>query len=556
MELKQYASIFVRWLWLIVLGGVVFAVVALVVSLNMQPVYRASATLLVSEAPNSNSSSYNDILTSERLARTYSELLTKQPVLEEVITRLGLSKTASSLANQIDVQLVRDTRLIVVNVEDPNPQVAADIANLVPQVFAEQNQVLQSQRYASARQSLEQQITDAQTKIADTEAALAALGPNAATEQSSEYNQLQLELSQARDTYSSLTKSYNDIRVDEAQSIDNVLVYEPARPPSQPARPQVLLYTGLAGVVGLGLALGVALLIEHLDDSLKSPEEAGELLGLPVLGVVIRLPSSREADKPITISEPRAPASEAFRALRTSIQFSSVDRPLRTLLVTSTGPSEGKSTLTANLAAVMAQSNRRVILVDCDLRRPTLHTVFGCTNKEGLTDLMLQPGSNPESMLQATDIPHLRLLTSGSPPPNPAELLGSERMKQLIEQLAALADIVLFDTPPLLPVTDAAVLANRMDGVALVVDAGRTRVGMARQAHAILKRVGANVIGLVINRVSPRSGYGYYYHHPAYEQSENGRKPKNSRFSFGRRSSRSQPPAKSGEASSTKLSSE
>ena len=210
----------------------------------------------------------------------------------------------------------------------------------------------------------------------------------------------------------------------------------------------------------------------------------------------------------IALRDPRSPAAEAYRTLRTNIQFSSLDKPLHTLLATSTAPDEGKSTTIANLAVTMAQAEQRVVLVDCDLRRPSLHSMFGLPNNEGLTSLMLQESSRIP--VQKTEVPGLLVLTSGPLPPRPADILGSKRMEAVIAQLREHADIVLFDTPPVNAVTDAAVLATKVDGVLLVFRAGSTKRDRAREARRLLEKVNANVVGVVLTDVKGQDGYSYY----------------------------------------------
>jgi non-specific protein-tyrosine kinase len=210
----------------------------------------------------------------------------------------------------------------------------------------------------------------------------------------------------------------------------------------------------------------------------------------------------------VTLRDPSSMAAEAYRTLRTNIQFSSLDKPIQTLLATSTAPDEGKSTTLANLAVTIAQAEQRVILVDCDLRRPSVHTLFDVPNEQGLTTTILAQVEGPLP-LQATSVPGLSLLTSGPLPPRPADLLGSRRMEQLIARLRNEADIVLFDTPPVVAVTDAAVLATRVDGVLLVLQAGQTRRDRAREARQKLEKVKANIIGVVLNNAKLEAGYGY-----------------------------------------------
>ncbi|MEI8308222.1 MAG: CpsD/CapB family tyrosine-protein kinase [Chloroflexales bacterium] len=210
----------------------------------------------------------------------------------------------------------------------------------------------------------------------------------------------------------------------------------------------------------------------------------------------------------ITLRDPGSAAAEAYRTLRTNIQFSSIDRPLKTLLVTSTAPDEGKSVTLANLAVTMAQSEQRVLMVDCDLRRPSLHSIFGLANEQGITSALLDQ-SQGELPIQATVVPGLSLLASGPLPPRPADLLGSRRMAALIDRLRASADIVLIDTSPVVVVTDAAVLAPQVDGVLLVLQAGYTRRDRAREARQILEKVKAHIIGVVLNNARLEGGYNY-----------------------------------------------
>jgi non-specific protein-tyrosine kinase len=218
--------------------------------------------------------------------------------------------------------------------------------------------------------------------------------------------------------------------------------------------------------------------------------------------------SQTESDL-IALRDPRSPAAEAYRTLRTNIQFSSLDKPIHTLLVTSTAPDEGKSTTLANLAVTMAQAEQRVALVDCDLRRPVLHTLFHLSNEHGLTNSILDTEDAPLP-LQETTVTGLRVLTSGPLPPRPADLLGSRRMGMIIERLKQAADMVLFDTPPVTAVTDAAVLSTHLDGVLLVLQAGKTRRDRAREARRLLEKVQANIVGVVLNNARLESSYGYY----------------------------------------------
>ncbi|MCI0478410.1 MAG: CpsD/CapB family tyrosine-protein kinase [Anaerolineales bacterium] len=213
----------------------------------------------------------------------------------------------------------------------------------------------------------------------------------------------------------------------------------------------------------------------------------------------------------ITISNPRSPISEAFRTLRTNLEFTSLDKPIRSMVVTSASPEEGKSTTLANLAVAVAQAGKKVILVDCDLRRPSLHQIFDARNTPGFTDMMRDDALMNQPPLQETAVPNLFLLPSGTIPPNPAELLASRRMSDVIAALQQHAEIVLFDAPPVIAVTDAAVLSSKVDAVLLVVSAGKTKREHAKKAKALLDKVNAHLIGTVLNNVKGESNLYQYY---------------------------------------------
>ena len=202
----------------------------------------------------------------------------------------------------------------------------------------------------------------------------------------------------------------------------------------------------------------------------------------------------------VTLTDPRSPAAEAFRTLRTNLMFSSLERPLTTLLVTSAAPEEGKSTTLANLAVTMAQGGRKTIVVDCDLRHPHQHEIFGVPAEPGLSNMMLNNQDRPP--LVATSVEGCRCCRPATPPQNPADLLGSRLMETIIANLKTRADIVLFDAPPVIAVTDAALLASKLDGALLVVSAGQTRRDHALQAKALLERIHVHIVGTVLTNAS------------------------------------------------------
>jgi non-specific protein-tyrosine kinase len=517
----------------------------------MTPVYAASTTLLINQTPVSSAApDYNSLLVSQRLAQTYGELLRKRPALQAVITNLKLNTDTEHLAERVKIAVARDTQFIDLTVEDTNPQLAADIANEIARVFSQQNRELQLSQYISTKQNLQKELENTQADIEDTQAKLDSMGNPTKPAQLNEQRQLQTLLDQHRASYETLLKNFGEVRLAEAQSAADLSVVEAAQPETRPIRPRTLLNTLLAAILGSLLALGLALLVEYLDDTVKSRDDIQELLQTPLLAAIVRVKKAQLVNNLVTLVDTRSPIAEAYRMLRTNIEFSAITRPMQTIVVTSSGPFEGKSTTAANLAVVFAQAGKRVILIDTDLRRPTLHTFFLQTNERGLTTALLQLATSATSEQQSiypvhersplstprpeepgagylfpTSVDNLSLMPSGPLPPNPADLLGSHWMSTLIERLKAQADLVIFDSPPVLSVVDAALLACSCDATLLIARAGHTRADSLKQARDQLLQSSANLLGAVLNGVSPRNEHYNHYYYPKRGKSYNGSSP-------------------------------
>ncbi|MFQ5435497.1 MAG: polysaccharide biosynthesis tyrosine autokinase, partial [Anaerolineae bacterium] len=310
------------------------------------------------------------------------------------------------------------------------------------------------------------------------------------------------------------------------QSTPNVAQVEQATVPVSPISPRPFNNSLLGGAVGLIIMGAIAFLIEYLDDTLKTPADVTHVLGLPVIGylaeigemVVKSRNSKTKSASPYVTQHPRSPLAEAFRSLRTNLEFANVDEPLRSILVTSPGPGEGKTTVATNLAIVMAQAGKEVALVDCDLRRPRIHRILNLSNRIGLSDYFRGQEKLPQIMRPVGE-EALKAITSGSLPPNPTELLQSQKMVRLLADLKEVSDIAVIDSPPFL-VTDAAVIASRVDGVIMIVQPGHTHAEAAMAMLEQLNRAGTRVIGVVLNRIPQRRPYYYggyrYYYSPYY----------------------------------------
>jgi tyrosine-protein kinase Etk/Wzc len=311
-----------------------------------------------------------------------------------------------------------------------------------------------------------------------------------------------------------LAKTETDLRELEVRSrvrIRTGKVIEAARVPTAPIRPKKSTNLLLTVVLAVCLAAAMAFLQEFLDDRVNAPADLERFSSVPALGHV---PSMEDGSARLLSSLPaNSHAAESYRALRSTIGFASIDTPLRRLLVTSSSKGEGKSVTSVNLATAMAMDGKRVILVDADLRRPNIHRLIQLPLAPGLSEVLVGMKSLDEA-IQPTEVENLRVVCAGPIPPNPAELLNSRAFDVLLEQLEERADIVIFDSPPCIPVTDPLIIANRMDGVVLVLQVGQTRKAAVRHAQELLERAHARVIGVVFNRVHQRkSGYYYYYNY-------------------------------------------
>jgi capsular exopolysaccharide synthesis family protein len=351
--------------------------------------------------------------------------------------------------------------------------------------------------------------------------------------------------------YQVLLKKLQEMNVAGDALAYNVRVIEPARVPHRPVRPNKRLNTIIGFVMGSVMGVGLAFFREYLDTTIKTVEELKNNFGLTALGLIPtigqhkpksfttvlweRLLNKNKGDVTISKDEVKdemlfkvhrlasaeqlkAPVAEAYRTLRTNLQFSQLDRPIKTILITSSIRGEGKTTTSVNLGIILAQTGKKILIVDTDLRRPRIHRAFNTGRDVGLTNLLMGESTLDDVVIPA-DVPNLWILPSGPLPPNPAELVATERMRSLINYMSSKYDIVLFDSPPLVAVTDAALLATEVDGLLLVVEAGALPRELLKQGLDRLNNVKANILGTILNNVNLQKGsyYYYYYHYYHYD---------------------------------------
>ncbi len=509
MGIQQYLAV-VKRRWRVLLALPLLIALASYVVLSRWPhIYEATTTLRVGQALESPNPSYQGFYISQQLAHTYRNMASRLPILTGASEALGLPFVPR--ARDISARLVPDTQFLEISVRDRDPARARDIANAIAQQL-----ILQSPSGLAEEQGedafVRTQLHDLQDEIrvtvqeitAEQEKSEAAQEAQTIQQHLDRITVLQQKLASHRSTYVALLQTVS-------QRTNDISIFELARAPSRPVSPRVPEGVLVISSIGFLLTLGIVCLIEGLDDTLKTTDEWVHLTGLPTLATIGCMGNKEQEDGLITIVQPQSGVAEAYRSLRTNIQFSSVDKPLHTLIITSPGRLEGKTTTAANLGIVVAQAGKSVVLVDADLRRPKLHQIFDLPNKRGLTGNLMNEEPMQDGWLQEAGIDNLRVLTSGPLPPNPSELLGSNRMNRLIARLKEEADIVIFDTPPVLAVTDAAVLSSQTDGALLIAEARRTPKAAILRATESLQQVEARIVGGVLNKFAPTRSETYYY---------------------------------------------
>ena len=525
VELKEIVATLWRAKWMIVLVTLLAATGAYVISRQTTPVYEASTTLLIDQAPASQTSDSASIAASQRLARTYTELLTKRPVIDETLLLLGLETSLESTGSSIRVQLIEQTQLIELKVQSSDPVLAAELANTIVQVFTDQNQALQAGRFADSKASLSAQLDAVDLQIRAREVAIANMGAPRTSIGIAELERLQAELAQFQSSYSNLLQSYEQVRTAEARTISNVIQVEPAEPPSRPIRPRVMLNTVLAGAIGALIAVGAVFLTRHLDDTIRTTEDVERILEVPALGSI---PKAKELESKNLGGAVQGDAQyfatvEAFRSLQTNLELLGNPGFPSTIFVASPGIGDGKTTVATNLALTIGDGDKKVVLVDADLRRPGIHDILGVPNELGLSDVLMDH-LKPQAVAISFDNPRFKLITSGSEVDNPAELLSSTRFSDVLVVLRKQFDVVIFDGPPFLT-SEALVLASRLKSVMLVLQPGRTREGVARAIKKQLERVRAELLGVVLNKAPKGEAYGLgEYYDYGYDNEKRSRK--------------------------------
>jgi len=455
MDIREYIRVLRRRMWLILAFAFVCSATSALISIQLPKTYSSTTVALVSPKQviaNPQANGFDQLPSVDQMMSTYIGLIDTDPVRQR-LSASGVPRTPEQLRGKIFAVRAPNTTLIDVTIKDSDPAVALLGAQKV---------------LASVNQSLE----ELQSKVPGT---------------------------------------------NQNTHLEALVPWDlPTQRPTFPDSPNIPFNVGLAAGAGLLIAIGLAFLLERLDTTIKSDADVRMKLNLPLLGSIFYRPLDRVDKKTgrelevIAATSATDPMVEQYRAIRTNIMFSRIDTPAQTIVVTSSIPGEGKTTTACNLAVVMAQAGHKVILVDADFRRPSLLRVFGLKPNSGLSNLLLGEGPIGD-YLTKTKTPNLRVLGSGSNPPNPSELMGSTAMQRVLAMLQGSADLLIFDAPPIAPVTDATVLGALVDGLILVVESGKTPIQVINRSLDTLRAVGIEPMGVVLNKAATDAYPSYYY---------------------------------------------
>jgi len=413
----------------------------------------------------------------------------------------------------VTISQIGQTSALDVSATARNPYLASKIANTYAKAFVNLLNQQQSQQINQVISTVNQAIQSLSAQQQNIVQQLSQLGNSSSDNAQKQSLEQKLELINSQLLL--LNQQLSSLEVEQQTAGSNAQIIVSATPPSSPSFPQPLKFSLISALAALIIAILTLLFIDKLDQTIKTKHTLEQLSGdLPVLGIIPVIPNwkSKQNPRAITFYNSSSPSAESYRALRTAIQFTALNRKIKSLEITSPNGNEGKSITCANLGVAMAESGLKVILVGADLRFPKLHEYFGFNNDKGLTSILLGDVSIEATLSKAvTATGQLYVLPAGPKPPNPAELLASDKMRELLTQLESLCDLLIFDAPPVLPVTDASIISKLVDATIVIVMANSTTKGQLSRSLEILEQVEAPVIGTVLNAAVPGAEYGYSY---------------------------------------------
>ncbi len=543
MDITELIAPLRKWWWFILIATLLAGGSSYWFARQQPPVYQARATLMIGRALESLNPATNEFALSQQLASAYADMARREGVREDTATALGLTTLP-----EYTVSAPPNTLLIEIAVVDTEPARAQAVANELANQLVLRTPSAPEGDDQEQIDFVEEELAHLQASITETRDEISAkqeelrslVSAQDITDMQTQISGLQTKLNLLQSTFASLLANT------QGGATNTLTIIEQASLPRRPVGPNILYTVLTSAGLGLVMATTAAYLLSYLDDTVKEVETVRRLTNLPVLASIGRFRHDGGESSLIVHQQPRSAVAEGFRELRTAIRFHNIDDPPRKLLITSPAGNDGKSLTAANLAIALAQAGQDVLLIDCDLRQPQQHVKFGLGNEQGLTDLLFLLELRPknvlpenaavsQSFIQRTPVVGLSVLTSGSIPPNPSEILGSEKMKMALDKLTSIFDMIILDSPPALAVTDAAVLSTQADGVVVVARVGKTRRQQLQKAVQRLQDVNATLLGISLNSVR-RIEPSYYYTEEAKgrhadgaaEVHQNGARPKRS----------------------------
>jgi polysaccharide biosynthesis transport protein len=522
---RELGALALRWWWLVLLCGVIAGGAAYIVTRDQKPAYEASTTMIVGRSLEEGSTlDPREVQSNELLAQTYANIARRQPVLQGVVDELGLEIGWRTLRERVRANPIESTQLLEIVAEARSPDeaeaIADETARQLIKLQSEPDLEGDQRRFVSDQlQDLSQKIAEAQQQVDGLESRLFGTLPD------EERQLLRDRIAAFEQQISDWQATYADLLANAQPTSDTLAVVESAGATSRPVRASVALNTAVAAILGVVIALGTAALWERSMSTFKSAGDISKELGVPFLGGIRSTKRGRWENLVNGADVLSSPPADDYRILRSSIESLSLARPIKSILVTSPSERGARTTTASNLGVVMAQAGTRTVLVDADIRQPMLHDIFGVPESPGLTDYLksqspdyLKSRSPVAEALKPTSVENLQILTTGSRVSNPSELLDSPGMSRLLELLQPVADVVILDGPSPLHFSDAVLLSKHVDGVLLVLTAGRTRRDAAQSSVMLLERAGAKVLGGVLHAASNQIASDGYI--PRYRSAE------------------------------------
>ena len=520
LDLRAYLGV-LRHRWKVIATVIALAVAAaLGLSLRQEPMYRAEAELLIRESDSATVIGDTPLVNATDAAR---RLNNEVRLFESGAMRDAVDDAYDGTLDPEDVKasVVSETSDVIsahVTAEDPDE--AAELVNLYSETFLDVRRQQRTDELLAVGEEIQTKIdeldarlTELRRPLTDIEGQLANDPTNSdlIAQRDQLAAQLASELSPLRGQRTFYEGQLEELELSaEITRAGGTQVLTVAEPPDNPVSPKPVRDAAIALVLGLLLGIGAAFLLESLDERIRTVTDLEQVVrGLPTLALVPEVERGHTVSFVAVRDDPKSPQAEAFRSLRTAVKFASLDRPLKVIQVTSPSQGEGKTTATANLAIALAQGGDRVAVVCGDLRRPQVQERFGVELTPGFTDVLLGEAALAVALRRYTS--NVLVLPAGSPPPNPSELLSSTKAAAVVRALTEEFDVVLVDSPPVLPVTDALVISRMVDATLLVVDSRSTARKAVRRAQQLLDQVNAHVLGTVLNGLPSSGQYGYGY---------------------------------------------